>query len=254
MGDVMHQDSHLDWRSEFDEDELAMLRRAIPEAIHRSQQRSARAHAEYQDPDGDQDVYGVGMARGAQKELQALIKELPSYREQRVAGTRRTLTYVGNRLVFLQRVGKKMPQNHRRYRPNYLPDSRREMFEATSNTKYTEPGGLFELPQDAANPDDDAARLADVLDVVADPGSKVTLFVPYYSSTPFSVGTIYWAPARLNGRYLEFTDPERLTYTKEPAQAAPKHQKPRRAGGFADGERPRTETKLRRRPEEKEGS
>lgn len=250
----MHDDDHFDWRSEFTQEEIQTLRSAIPQAIHLSQQRSARAHTEYQDPDGDQDVYGVGMARGAQKELQALINALPSYHEQRVPGTRRTLTYVGNSLVFLQRVGKKMPRNHRRYRPSYLPEKRREMFAAASNTKYTEPGGLFELPPSHINAEDEVARLSDALDIVSDPNGKVTLFVPYYSSTPFGVGTIYWAPARLNGRHLEFTDPERLTYTKEPAEAPSVQQKPRLVGGFAEGVRPRTRAKLRSHSEEKEGS
>lgn len=247
----MHEPEKLDWRSEFSVDELETLRESIPKAIHQSQLRSARAHTEYSDPDGDQDVYGAGMARGAQKELQALISGLDSYSERRVQGTRRSLTYVGDTLVFLQRVGKQMPRNHRRYRLSYLPDQRREMFAATSNVKYTEPGGLFEMPRDDQY--DDVARLSDVLDIVGDAGRKVTLFVPYYSSTPFSVGAMYWAPAHLRGRYLEFTDPERLDYVRSPAASEDKMQKPLPVGGFADGKRPRTVAKLRQHPYGKEG-
>lgn len=244
----------IDWRTEFTDDELATLRSSIPSAIHKSQDRSARAHTEYQDPDGDQDVYGVAMARGAQKELQALIKGMDRYREQRVSGSRRILPYIGDTLLFLQRVGKQMPRNHRRYRLSYLPEQRREVFLETSNIKYSEPGGLFEFPREDTHGGEEFARLSDVLEIVGDASSRVTLIVPYYSSTPFSVGTIYWAPARLNGRYLEFTDPERLIYEKQAASAQEKKQSPRATGGFADGERPRTSTRLRPRHDEDQGS
>lgn len=244
----MQEAERRDWREEFSDDELAAIRSAIPTAIHASQERSARAHTEYADPDGDQDVYGVGMSRGAQKELQTALKGLDSYREQRVQGTRRTLTFVGDSLLFLQRVGKKMPRNHRRFRLSYLPEQRREMLEKTSNFKYTEPG-LFEPPQGEG---DEAASLSDVLDIVGDVG-RVTLFVPYYSSTPFSVGSMFWAPARLRGRYLEFTDPERLTYVKEPAAKQNKRAAPRPAAGFAERDRPRTSAKLRPHPEDEQG-
>jgi hypothetical protein len=243
----MDESERTDWRAEFSDEQLAAIRAAIPTAIHASQERSAGAHTEYADPDGDQDVYGAGMSRGAQKELQAALKDLEAYREERVSGTRRTLTYVGDALVFLQRVGKRMPRDHRRFRLSYLPEQRRELLLETSNVKYTEPG-LFDLPQE----DPDAARLSDVLDIVGNVG-QVTLFVPYYSSTPFSVGSMFWAPARLRGRYLEFTDPERLTYVKEPAAKESKREAPRPAAGFSEGARPRTSAKLRPRPEEEKG-
>jgi hypothetical protein len=250
MGDDMADESDLDWRSAFAEDDLAHLRRAIPEAIHLSQARSARAHTEYRDPDGDQDLYGIGMAYGAQKELQVLLRELPSYREQRVAGTRRTLIYVGDALIFLQRVGKQMPRNHRRYRLNYLPEKRQTLLAETSNTKYAEPGGLFDLPD---NQDDgDVASLSDVLQLV-DGAPKVTLFVPYYSSTPFSVGTMYWAPARLRERYLEFTDPERLSYLRAPTAKPAKAQKPQLVADVSKNDRPRTPARLRSGTEGKKG-
>lgn len=244
----MAESNRSDWRAEFSDEQLLALRSAIPTAIHYSQERSARAYTEYADPDGDQDVYGVGMSRGAQKELQAALKSLDGYREQRVEGTRRSLTYVGDALIFLQRVGKKMPRNHRRFRLSYLPEQRRELLETTSNVKYTEPG-LFDLPEEEP---DEAANLSDLLDILGDL-SRVTLFVPYYSSTPFAVGSMFWAPARLSGRHLEFTDPERLTYVKEAAANETKREAPRAAGGFAEGERPRTSAKFRPRPEDWKG-
>jgi hypothetical protein len=245
----MEEAESLDWRAAFSDEDLAALRESIPKAIHQSQERSARAHTEYADPDGDQDVYGHGMAIGAQKELRTLISALSSYREEHVAGTRRALTYVGDTLIFLQRVGKKMPRNHRRFRLPYLPERRRELLTKTSNVKYVEPG-LFDLPEEEP---DETANLSDVLDIAHDLRRSATLFVPYYSSTPFGVGTMFWAPARLKGRYLEFTDPERLTFQKEPTAKETKRSKPRAAGGFADGDRPRTSTKLRPRPEDGKG-
>ncbi|MCS5735758.1 hypothetical protein [Herbiconiux daphne] len=248
----MSDQVELDWRSEFTVGDLATLRSAIPQAIQASQERSARAHTAYADPDGEHDVYGVGMARGAQKELLSLIKGLDSYDERRVPGTRRTLTYVGDALIFLQRVGKKMPKNHRRLRLSYLPEQRRDMFAEASNTKYVEPGGLFEMPAQPQG-DDDVARLSDVLGMIEAGGRHITLFVPYYSSTPFTVGSMYWAPARLRGRYFEFTDPERLDYVKAPVTRPMKDTKPKPVGGFADGSRPRTKTALRPRPEDGEG-
>ena len=90
-----------DWRSEFQPTELAALREGIPTAIQRSQDRSARAQTAYDDPDGDQDVYGAGMARGVQKELRALLSDLPSYREAKVPTTRRMLTFVGLSLIHI---------------------------------------------------------------------------------------------------------------------------------------------------------
>ncbi|KAF0835570.1 hypothetical protein C8E84_3462 [Ornithinibacter aureus] len=84
------------------------------------------------------------MARGVQKELRTLLSDLPSYREAKVPTTRRMLTFVGNTLIFAQRVGKQMPRNFRRVRLSYLPDSRRELLSKTSNVKYSDPG-LFDL-------------------------------------------------------------------------------------------------------------
>lgn len=244
------QHERQDWRGEFTAEELSVIRHQIPHAIQRSQERSARAHTEYDDPDGDQDVYGAGMSRGVQKELRPLLASLSSYREMQVPRSRRTLTFLGDALIFPLRVGKQMPRNHRCIRLNYLPESRRELLEQTSNTKYVD-AGLFELDEPLGA--EQSARLDDALTVISEGDARATLFVPYYSSSPLGVGTMYFAPARLDGRYLEFTDPERLTYQVPVADEAhggglvP-------VGGFADGDRPRTTVKLRPRPDMKEDS
>lgn len=244
------QHERQDWHGEFTAEELSAIRRQVPRAIQRSQERSARAHTEYDDPDGDQDVYGAGMSRGVQKELRPLLGSLSSYREMQVPGSRRTLTFIGDALIFPLRVGKQMPRNHRRIRLNYLPESRRELLEKTSNTKYVD-AGLFELDERAGT--EQPARLDDALTLLSEGDTRATLFVPYYSSSPQDVGTMYFAPARLNGRYLEFTDPERLTYQVSVAGDAPGAVLAP-VGGFADGDRPRTTVKLRPRPTVKEDS
>lgn len=244
------QHERQDWRSEFTAEELSVIRHQVPHAIQRSQERSARAHTEYDDPDGDQDVYGAGMSRGVQKELRPLLASLSSYREMQVPRSRRTLTFLGDALIFPLRVGKQMPRNYRRLRLNYLPESRRELLEQASNTKYVG-AGLFELEESLGA--EQPARLDDALTVLSQGGTRAALFVPYYSSSPQGVGTMYFAPARLDGRYLEFTDPERLTYQVTVADEAPGVGLVP-VGGFADGDRPRTTVKLRPRPDMKEDS
>ena len=240
-----------DWHDEFQPAELAALRERIPVAIQRSQDRSARAHEAYDDPDGDQDVYGAAMARGVQKELRSLLSDLPSYRESRAPSTRRMLTFVGNALIFPHRVGKQMPRNFRRVRLSYLPDSRRELLSKTSNVKYSDPG-LFDIGDVLET--DQPASLEDALSHVELAVPRTTLFVPYYSSTPQGVGTIYFAPARLNGRYLEFADPERLAYEHSPSSVDVPRTMLKPVAGFNSGDRPRTSVKLRQRPSEQEGS
>jgi hypothetical protein len=234
-----------DWHSEFADGDLGVLRSAIPQAVQASQVRASRAQAEYADPDGDQDVYGAGMARGVQKELASRLTSLDSYREELVAGSRRKLTFVGEALVFPHRVGKQMPRNHLRVRLNYLPESRRDLLTRTSNHKYAEPA-LFDIE---AEQDSETATLADAVAALTEANRTETLFVPYYSSTAAGVGSIYWAPARLNGRYLEFTSPERLVFERVPAvvDIPATGTQPTRPG-FASTERPATNVRLRRRP------
>lgn len=247
---MIGQHERQDWRGEFTREELSAIRREVPHAIQRSQERSARAHTEYDDPDGDQDVYGAGMSRGVQKELRTLLANFPSYREVQVPRSRRTLTFLGDALIFPLRVGKQMPRNHRRIRLNYLSESRRELLAQASNTKYVD-AGLFEL--DEALGVEQPARLGDALAALSEGDTRATLFVPYYSGSPQGVGTIYFAPAQLNGRYLRFTDPERLTYQVPVAGETPAAVLAP-VGSFAEGDRPRTTVKLRPRPVEKEGS
>lgn len=247
---MTEQHKRKDWRDEFTQEELSAIRREVPHAINSSQERSARAHTEYGDPDGEQDVYGAGMSRGVQKELRTLLASFPSYHEVQVPRSRRTLTFLGDALIFPLRVGKHMPRDHCRIRLNYLSETRRELLEQTSNTKYVD-AGLFEL--DEARGVEEPARLGDALTALSEGDKRATLFVPYYSSSPQGVGTIYFAPARLSGHYLALTDPERLTYQVPvvgkvpPAVLAP-------VGSFAEGDRPRTSVKLRSRRAEKEGS
>ncbi|GEN80250.1 hypothetical protein [Actinotalea fermentans] len=244
--DVRHDPS---WYDEFAADDRAAIEHAIPLALHLCQERSARAQQEWADPDGDQDVYGVGMSRGAPKELAAQLKGLSSYRDVRIAGTRRSLILVDEKLLFLHRVGKLMPRKYQHIRLPYLPDSRRELFSRTSDRKHV-PQGLFELEQ----PEDDVATFSDVLAVLGRAAKPDTLYVPYYSSTPAGIGAIYWGPARLVGHYLEFTQPRRLAYVSAPTAVEAPPVISHIAGGFADGRRPRTATKLRPRPSQHEGS
>lgn len=202
------------WDSEFSPRDLTAIRAAIPDAIRAGHERSSRAQTEYDDPDGDQDVYGAGMSRAVQKELASLLEGLESYRVEYTSGSRRKMLYVGNALLFPHRVGKRMPRNHCRIRLSYLPEQRRDLLTRASNTKYLEPG-LFEMAVENTN---EIPSLAEVLETVAASSRAVTLFVPYYSSTADGIGSIYWGPARLNGKYLEFTTPERLTLERGPVR------------------------------------
>lgn len=244
------QHGRRDWCSEFTPEELSLIQWAVPLAVQKGQERSARAQTGYDDPDGDQDVYGAGMARAVQKEIRTLLAEHPSYRELQVPGTRRMLTFLGDALIFPLRVGKEMPRNHRRIRLSKLSDCRRELLARTSDTKYADVG-LFEIDEDLGT--EQSSRLSDALTALGDGDIRATLFVPYYSSSPQGVGPIYFGPACLNGHYLEFTDPERLIY-QVPVSGETHAATLSPVGSFADGDRPRTTVKLRLRSTEKEGS
>lgn len=234
------------WHSEFADDELAMVRTAIQDSIRAGHERSSRAQTEYADPDNDQDVYGAGMARAVQKEMSSRLASLDSYREELTPGSRRKLVFVGEALIFPHRVGKWMPRNHLRIRLNYLPDNRRALLTKTSNTKYM-PAGLFEVPPPTI---DEPASLADVLAAVKASFPSSTLFVPYYASTAAGIGSVYWGPARLNGNYLEFTSPERVTLGRVPSSATSASTPITPAvPGFASGERKPTPVRLRNQRE-----
>lgn len=231
------------WHAGFSEGDLAAVRNAIPESIRAGHARAARAQTEYADPDGDQDVYGAGMSRAVQKELAGRLVSLDSYREQFVPGSRRKLTYVGDALLFPHRVGKSMPRNHLRIRLNYLPENRRDLLLETGNVKYIEQA-LFDLPPETTG---ENATFAEVLESLESASQRVTLFVPYYSSTAAGIGAIYWGPARLNGKYLEFTAPERVTLERVPASASAPTTPVAQlvVPGFAAKERMRTPVRLR---------
>lgn len=229
------------WHAQFAPDDLAFLRAAIPAAIQLSQDRCARAHAAWDDPDGAQHVYGAGMGISVQKELRSQLSTRPSFREVTVKGTSRKLMYLGDAMLFPLRIAKKMPRDHRHVRIGYMPDARRELFQVASVSKYQQPS-LFEVVAPVAN---EAADLSDALKMLARRVGRESLFVPYYSSVPDGVGSIYWAPARLSGeKYLDFDDPEPLTFVASAVVARTPSQA-RRGETFADGTRPPTPTKLR---------
>ncbi|WP_404434197.1 hypothetical protein LG299_06430 [Microbacterium lacus] len=232
-----------DWRRELTERQLVHLRTFAPLGIHRGQERSARAHTEYRDPDGHQFVYGVGMAHAAQKECQALLREVPGYSEDHVPRSSRMLMRLGHHVIHVQRVGKKMPRNHRRINLRNISDTRRETLTAASNARYADapPQPLFALD---SGDDEQHANLTEALGAAE--AKKGLLLVPYYSSTPFTVGQMYLAPAILSGNYLEFSDPEPLVYrqTGTTAQDAAREE-PKSNRKFASGARPKTSAKLR---------
>ena len=232
------------WHKEFSPEDLAILQLAIPTSIHNAQTRSARAHVAWEDPDGDQHVYGAGMARAVQKELKSLIGGLDSFREVSVEGTSRKLLFVGDILVFPIRIGPKMPRNIRHVRIPYMPDARRDMFKVAGISKYDGPTLFDDLTVDEV---EEAAKIGDALARLAGEIGRESLVVVYYSSSSHGVGSIYWAPAKLSGRnYLDFAEPESLTFVAQPsARAAQPAKTSTTAKTFADGQRPRTVAKLR---------
>lgn len=243
---MSHEYSWRRWHDEFASEDLDALRGAIPAAIEQGQQRSAAAHAAYGNFNGEQFVYGAGMSRAAYKGLRSRLAPLPSFHTETIAGTRRTLMFVGPHLIFPVRVGKRMPRNVERVRVGYLPERRREILATTSVHKY-DPPSLFTdvegLEQEDTPTLDEAREQLAVL-------GKESLIVPYYSSVPDGVGAIYWAPARLGGgNYLDFIEPERLVYARPPAVAATDVVVQARQETFADGTRPPTPAKLRPKPQ-----
>lgn len=228
------------WRDEFTKTQLSLLRIALPEGVNAAQERSSRAQTEYRDPKGHNYVYGTGMARGAQDECQQRLQTLSAYSERPVPRSTRVTMHVGEHLIHIQRVGKRMPNDHLRVRLNYISEARRDQLTTASSDTYAiaMQTPMFEMP------DEDVFATLEEADSVARASGAGVLFVAYYSSTPFGLGQMYLAPAQLHGSYLEFSDPEPLVYrrTGSTEQVAKPASETKR---FASGERPRTTAKLR---------
>lgn len=237
------------WQDQIPADQLELLRRAVPDGLHRSQTRSAAADEAYHDPDQEQHVYGTGMGRGAQKEVAGLLAVHPAFRTQPVPESRRALVFLGAQLLFLHRVGPRMPGNATRHRLDYLPEPRRAVLNRASVHRY-DPPPLIELPARPAG--DETAAASDVHRRLSDSVTGETLLAVCYSSTPHGLGRILLAPAQLvDGHYLQLIDPEELRYVRQPAIAP---SVPGQANGFNRGVRPRTTTKLRPTPPRQNGT
>lgn len=237
-----------DWHSAFSSAELDVLQAGIPAGIQAAQARTGRANTEYADPEGELDVYGVGMSKAAPKEIRALLRELPSYREVPIPKTSRRLMFVGRGLIFPIRVGDKMRRNKKQLWLRSFSQTRQQYFAANS-THRREPSDptLFDF-EPSTTPAAEGMHVEDALRHVEQDGGRSELFIPFFSSTPLGVGQIMWAPARLDGRYLRFIEPETLTYRRMQSLAATIGNRPQAADGFADSPRPRTTVKRRRQP------
>lgn len=229
------------WRDEFTSEVLSALRLAIPEGLNAAQARSSRAQTEYRDPKGHQYIYGTGMARGAQDECQQRLQALTAYAERPVPRSSRVTMHLGDNLIHIQRVGKKMPNNHLRVRLNYLSEARRDQLTEASSDMYATmpPMPLFQLPED------DAFASLEEADAASRSLKSGSLFVAYFSSTPFALGQMYLAPAQLRGNYLEFADPEPLVFRRTGSTQKKQNDTATTVKRFASGDRPRTTAKLR---------
>lgn len=232
------------WHSAFTASELMALQRAIPQGIHDAHARTARAHREYADPDDELYVYGVGMSRAVPKDVKAALMGEASYREEPIPRSSRKLMFMGKGLIFPIRVGDKMKRNVDQLRLPSLSASRGDVFDEYGSRRPELAD--FELFGDSVD-NDSGARVPDVLRHMEDNEDRSELFVAYYSSSPLGVGQVMWAPARLEGHYLKFLEPENLTFRKIPSADASAAGRPRLAESFADAPRPRT-TVTRRAP------
>ncbi|PZE64208.1 MULTISPECIES: hypothetical protein [unclassified Curtobacterium] len=236
-----------DWHDAFQPGELDALRRMIPAGIHAAQARTGRANTEYADPEGELDVYGVGMSKAAAKEIRALIRTLPSYHELTIPKTSRRLMFVGRALIFPIRVGEKMRRDKSRLWLRSFSESRQKYLGENSTTRRApEHTALFETDA-TASPITEETGVIDALKHVEDDAGRSELFVAYFSSSPLGVGQIMWAPAHLDGRHLQFLDAETLSFRKT-VVGETAAQKPQVASGFASSARPRTSVKRRPRP------
>ncbi|KIA70954.1 hypothetical protein ANMWB30_42770 [Arthrobacter sp. MWB30] len=237
-----------DWHSAFSAIELDALQAGIPAGIQAAQARTGRANTEYADPEGELDVYGVGMSKAAPKEIRALLRDLPSYREVPIPKTSRQLMFVGRNLIFPIRVGDKMRRNRKQLWLRSFSQTRQDYFAANSTQRReaSDPT-LFDI--EPSKPSTvEGTHIEDALRQVEQDAGRSELFVPFFSSTPLGVGQIMWAPARLDGRYLRFFEPETLTYRRMQSLAVTSRNRLQVADGFADSPRPRTTVKRRRLP------
>lgn len=235
------------WHDAFTPADLEALREMIPAAIQAAQARTGRANTEYADPEGELDVYGVGMSKAAPKELRAVLRSLSNYHEVTIPKTSRRLMFVGNTLIFPIRVGEKMRRNKTRLWLRSFSESRQKYLGENSTTRRApQDTPLFDVA-DTSTQNVDESGVLDALRHVEVSSDRTELFVVFFSSSPLGVGQIMWAPARLDGRHLHFVEPEALTYRKNARNERPV-LKPRQAAGFAASERPRTDVKRREKP------
>lgn len=234
------------WHSAFSEEELLALQAAIPKGIRDAQARTGRANREYADPDNELYVYGVGMSRAVPKDIRAGLVKLASFREEPIPHSSRKLMIVGSGLIFPIRVGDKMKRNVNQYRPPSLSRTRRDSYEEHGSRRpELSDLALFDDPAEG----DHVARVEDVLQHMDENENKLELFVAFYSSSPLGVGQIMWAPARFDGKYLRFLEPETLTFRKMPQTSDSATTRPQPAKSFAGTPRPRT-TVTRRAPKQ----
>lgn len=234
------------WHSAFSNEELLALQVAIPQGIRDAQARTGRANREYADPDDELYVYGVGMSRAVPKDIRAGLLKVPSFREEPIPRSSRKLMVVGHGLIFPIRVGDKMKRNVNQYRPPSLSKTRRDSYEeyGSRRPELSDPT-LFDDPAEG----DHVARVEDVLQHMDENEDNLELFVAFYSSSPRGVGQIMWAPARFDGKYLRFLEPETLTFRKMPQKSESAATRPQPATSFAEAPRPRT-TVTRRVPKQ----
>ena len=234
------------WHDDFSDAELEALRTFMPRAIHSAQARSASAYTAYDDLGEGRHVYGAGMLRGVIRDARELLRPLSTYRELPIPHSSRKLMFVGSKMIFPIRVGERMRRNINRLYLNSFSDARRDQLGSASSQRDTHTP-LFDVLTDEDEITTDAT-LADVVEQLGSSGNTVELFVVFFSSDHRGVGQIYWAPARLEGRYLTFLNPEAMSYAKRPAQASTADTALRPVAGFADVERPKTSVRRRKRP------
>lgn len=235
------------WHDAFAPNDLQALRRGIPVGIHAAQVRTGRADTEYADPDGERDVYGVGMSKAAPKEIRSQLMTLSNYHEVTIPKTSRKLMFVGRGLIFPIRVGVKMRRNTDRLWLRSFSEARQQYFgENSTYRRSPEQVGLFDVSSLQTSTED--VSVGDALRHIETDDGRTELFVAYFSSSPRGVGQIMWAPARLDGRYLNFIEPEMLTYQKM-ASTKPAQSKPQAVNHFHDAPRPRTTVNRRPKPQ-----